>query len=44
MLIGQHKMQRVASALTSLERYHKDGDEILGHILQGTDDETWFHL
>jgi hypothetical protein len=25
-----------------LERYHKDGDEILIHIVRITDDETWF--
>jgi hypothetical protein len=24
-----------------LERYHKDGDEFLKHIVQVTDDETW---
>jgi hypothetical protein len=24
-----------------LERYHKDGDEILSHIVPVTDDETW---
>jgi hypothetical protein len=27
MLTGEHKTQRMASALTFLERYHKDGDE-----------------
>jgi hypothetical protein len=39
MLTGAHKMQRMALALTSLERYHKDGDEFLSHIITG--DETW---
>jgi hypothetical protein len=29
----------MASALTFLERYHKDGDEFLNHIVTG--DETW---
>jgi hypothetical protein len=24
-----------------LERYHKDGDEFLSHIVQVTGDETW---
>jgi hypothetical protein len=24
-----------------LERYHKDGDEFLNHIVQVTGDETW---
>jgi hypothetical protein len=24
-----------------LERYHKDGDEFLNHIVRVTDDETW---
>jgi hypothetical protein len=39
MLTGAHKMQRMASALTSLEQYHKDGDEFLNHIITG--DGTW---
>jgi hypothetical protein len=30
MLTGAHKTQRMASALTLLERYRKDGDESLG--------------
>jgi hypothetical protein len=34
-------MQRVASALTFLERWHKDGDEFLNHVVQVTGDETW---
>jgi hypothetical protein len=33
MLTGAHKMQRMALALTFLERYHKDGNESLNHIL-----------
>jgi hypothetical protein len=28
-----HKMQRMASALTFLERYHQDGDEFLNNII-----------
>jgi hypothetical protein len=31
----------MASALTSLERYHKDGGEFLSHIVRATRDETW---
>jgi hypothetical protein len=38
MLTAAHKTQRIASALTFLERYHKDGDEFLNHIVR---DETW---
>jgi hypothetical protein len=41
MLTGAHKTQTMASALTPLERYHKDGDEFLNHIERVTDDETW---
>jgi hypothetical protein len=41
MLSGEHKTQRVASALTFLERHHKDGDEFLHHIIRVTDDQTW---
>jgi hypothetical protein len=32
MLTLAHKMQGMASALTFLEQYHKDGDEIPNHI------------
>jgi hypothetical protein len=39
MLTDVHKMQRMASALTFLERYCKHGNEILNHIVTG--DETW---
>jgi hypothetical protein len=35
MLTGAHKMQRMASALTSLEQYHKNGDKFLIHIETG---------
>jgi hypothetical protein len=31
----------MASALTPLECYHKDGDEFLNHTARITDDETW---
>jgi hypothetical protein len=31
----------MASALTFLERCHKDGDEFLNHIVRVTGDETW---
>jgi hypothetical protein len=31
----------MALALTFLERYHKDGDEFLNHIIQVTGYETW---
>jgi hypothetical protein len=41
MLTGVHKTQTMASVLTLLERYHKDGDEFLNHIVQVTGDETW---
>jgi hypothetical protein len=40
MLKGAHETQRVASALTCLERHHKDGDEFLSHIVRITGDET----
>jgi hypothetical protein len=40
MLTGVHKMQKMASALSFSEQYHKDGDEFLNHIIQVTDDET----
>jgi hypothetical protein len=30
----------MVSTLISLERYHKDGDEFLSHIIQVTGDET----
>jgi hypothetical protein len=34
ILTGLHKMQRIASAFADfLERYHKDGDEFLSHII-----------
>jgi hypothetical protein len=40
MLTGAHKTQRMASALTFLRRYHKDGDEFLNHIVRITGDKT----
>jgi hypothetical protein len=39
MLTGGQKMQRMASSLTFLERYRKDGDEFLNCIV--TRDGTW---
>jgi hypothetical protein len=33
--------QRMLSALTFSEQYHKDGNEFLHHIVQITGDETW---
>ena len=39
MLTGVHKTQRMASALTFLQRYHDEGDEFLDKIVTG--DETW---
>jgi hypothetical protein len=41
MLTGAHKTQRLTSALTFLERYHKAGDELLNHIVRVTGDKTW---
>jgi hypothetical protein len=41
MLTGAWKTQRIASALTFLEWYHKDGDEFLNHVICVTGDETW---
>ncbi|KAJ4447710.1 hypothetical protein ANN_09718 [Periplaneta americana] len=35
----KHKMQRLGPALTFLQRYHDDGDELLDRIVTG--DETW---
>jgi hypothetical protein len=37
---GCAQMQRMASALNYSERYHKDGDEFLNHIIRVTGDET----
>jgi hypothetical protein len=34
MLTGVHKTPGMASALTFLERYHKDGDEFHNHIYE----------
>jgi hypothetical protein len=41
MLMSAHKTQRMASALTSLERYHKYGDEFPNYIARVTVDVTW---
>jgi hypothetical protein len=41
MLKGAHKTQRMASALDFLERYHKNSDEFLNHIVRVRDDKTW---
>jgi hypothetical protein len=41
MLTGAYKMQKMASALNFLERYHKDGDEFFSHIVRVTGDGTW---
>jgi hypothetical protein len=41
MLTGVHETQRMASAMTFLERHHKDGGKFLDHILRVTGDETW---
>jgi hypothetical protein len=41
MVTGAHKKKRIVSALTFLERYHKDGDEFLSHIVRVTGAETW---
>jgi hypothetical protein len=41
MITSAYKMQRTASALTFIDRYHKDGNEFLNHIIRVTGDETW---
>jgi hypothetical protein len=41
MLMCAHKTQIIASALTLLKRYHKDGDDFLNHIVRATGDKTW---
>jgi hypothetical protein len=41
MLIGAHKMQRMASAFIYLERCPKDGNEFLNQTVRVTGDETW---
>jgi hypothetical protein len=41
ILTDTHKTQRMASDLTFLERYDKDGDEFLDHVVSVTGDETW---
>jgi hypothetical protein len=44
MLMVAHKTQIMALTLTFLERYHKDGDEFLYHIVRVAGDETWVSL
>jgi exosome complex RNA-binding protein Csl4 len=44
MITGAHKTQRMVSALTFLERNHKDGDEFLNRIVRVTGDETWVSI
>jgi hypothetical protein len=44
MLTDAHKTERMASALILLERYHKDGDEFLNHIVRVTGDKIWVSL
>jgi hypothetical protein len=34
MLMGVHKMKRMALALAFLEQYHKDGNEFFNHIVK----------
>jgi hypothetical protein len=41
MLTGEHKTQRMVSALTCLGRYHINGDEFINHIIRVTGDKTW---
>jgi hypothetical protein len=41
MLMDVHKMQRMAMALTFLEPYHKDADDIFNYIIWITADQTW---
>jgi menaquinone-dependent protoporphyrinogen IX oxidase len=41
MLVGAHKLERIVSAFTFLERYHKDVDEFLNQIVRVISDETW---
>jgi hypothetical protein len=36
-----HTKFRECLRLPLLERYHKDGDEFLNHIVRVTGDETW---
>jgi hypothetical protein len=38
MLTGAHKTQRMASAMTFLEQYHKDCNVFLDHIVRVTGD------
>jgi hypothetical protein len=41
MLMGAHRLQKMSSAFADiLERYHKDGNQFLNHIVSVTGDET----
>jgi hypothetical protein len=39
MLADDHRKKHMGTALSFLERYHRDGDKFLDHIVTG--DETW---
>jgi histone-lysine N-methyltransferase SETMAR len=39
MLADDNRKKRMGAALKILERYHRDGDKFLDHIVTG--DETW---
>jgi hypothetical protein len=41
MLTVNHEKYRMALDFTFLERYYKDGNEFLNHIVRVTGDETW---
>jgi hypothetical protein len=41
MLTGAHKTLKIASALTFLEQYHKNGYEFLNYGVRVTGDEIW---
>jgi hypothetical protein len=41
MLIGVHKMQRMASTLPFSKRCHKDSNAFLNHIVRVIGDKTW---
>jgi len=40
-LSDQYKLDRMATTLTSLQRYKAEGDDLLSLIV--TSDETWAH-
>jgi hypothetical protein len=39
--MGANKTQKMASALSFLERRHENGDEFLNHMERVTGDDTW---